>query len=216
MLVPAIATDPADCARGLPDTHVIKLIAESLQIVSTVLPSLLQPAELAPIAAGLLRPTHQHHPYVRWAAASRAHAMWLVRLGGALCAEKRRRWPANAPHQYEPLYAELDARLPSDMRQLPSALPEASLPVVCTSPASVPDEQQRHLIAATAAAGQRTRAFQLYYLVAKQRLWRFGGAAETAARRVAKRTQRPAAWPVPEPWASLVLAEHERRACSLV
>lgn len=216
MLVPAIAADPADCAAGLPDSHVVKLIAESLQIVSTVLPALLSAAELEAVGRLLLRPTHQHHPYTRWAAGGRAHAMWLVRLGGALCAEKRRRWPANAPHQYEPCYAELDARLPPDMRQLPAALPETSLPVVCTSAASVPDEQQRRLIAATAAAGQRTRAFQLYYVVAKRRLWRFGGAAETAARRVAKRTQRPTAWPVPEPWASLVLAEHERRVCSLL
>ena len=76
----------------------------------------------------------------------------------------------------------------------------------------MPDARQRSLIAATAAAGRRSRAFCLYYLCAKQRLWRFGGAAETHARRVAKRTQRLVAWPVPALWAALELDARER-AC---
>ena len=121
MLVPAVAPDPFACAPALPDSHVVKLIAESLQLVSSALRELLTPHELAAVAPLLLKSTHLHHPYTRWAAASRAHAMWLVRLGAALCAEKRRRWPANAPHCYEATFAALDAALPADMRALPAA-----------------------------------------------------------------------------------------------
>lgn len=212
MLIPAISTEPAACA-AVPDSHVVKLAAELLQIVSTAAPSVLAPAELAAVADLLLRPTHAHHPYTRWACEHRAHVMWLVRVGAALCAEKRRRWPANAPHRYEAVYAALAHRLPADMRALPTALDEAQLPAVCASETAVPDAAQRRVIGAAVAAGRRARAFQLYYVFAKlprPRTARFGGAAETIARRVAKRQQRPIAFALPEPWASFALTDAEQ------
>jgi len=210
MLIPAIDTDPRKCT-GIPDTHVIKLIAEALQIVSTVLPELLTAAELAAVQHVLVRPTHHHHPYTRWAAECRTHVMWLVRVGSELCAEKLRRWPDNAPHQYSHAYAELLRLLPPAMLALPWPLAETELPTVCTSETSVPRADHRRLIAATARGGGRTRAFQMYYVFTKQRLWRFGGGAETRERRLAKRQMRPhCAVVVPEPWLSFVLSAGER------
>lgn len=217
MLIPAISGDPVACA-AVPDSHVVKLAAELLQIVSTVVPAVLAPTELAAVADLLLRPTHAHHPYTRWAAEQRAHVMWLVRVGAALCAEKRRRWPRNPPHCYEHHYAELERRLPDDMRALPAALDEAQLPAVCASEKSVPSAPQRDVIAAAVASGRRARAFQLYYVFTKlprPRTARFGGAAETRARAVAKRQKRaPVPFAVPEPWASFVLTETERELLS--
>jgi hypothetical protein len=212
MLIPAIECDPAHIV-GVPDSHVVKLVAELLQIVSTAAPSVLDAAELATISHLLVKPTHAHHPYTRWAASARAHVMWLVRAGAALCAEKRRRWPANAPHCYESRYAALLELLPPDMRALPAALDEAQLPAVCVSETSVPNDTQRAVIRAAVAAGQRTRAFRLYYVFAKlsnPRIARFGGAAETAARRVAKRQNRPYTLVLPEPWASFALTAKEQ------
>lgn len=207
MLIPAISADPAQCT-AIPDAHVVKLIAETLQIVSTAAPAVLSPAELGPIAPMLTRPTHAHHPYTRWATESRDNVAWLIQLGRALCDEKRRRWPENQPHQYAVNFATLAQHVPPPT----TALSEHQLPAVCTSATSVPDERHRRLIAHLVARGRRARAFQLYYHVSKQHLWRFGGAAETRERQVAKRTGRPACTArfVPSLWADFVLTADEQ------
>ena len=59
-------------------------------------------------------------------------------------------------------------------------------------------------------------AFQMYYVFAKQRLWRFGGAAETRERKLAKRQLRPHSMVVPEPWLSFVLSDGERALLTTV
>ena len=56
------------------DKHVIKMVLETAQILST-------------ISGGPYRPTHPHHPCVLWAAASTGNYAWLVEHGLALCEE---------------------------------------------------------------------------------------------------------------------------------
>lgn len=214
MLIPALHCDPAVVPTLLPDSHVIKLISESLQLISTALPHVLSQHELASVQPLLLASTHENHPYSRWARLTRDNAMWLVRLGWAMCQEKQRRWPDNRPHQYEPLFAALLRSLPVDMQALPAVLPENQLPITATSATSVPDERQRNLIVGTAASGARVRAFHLYYHFTKRHLWRFGGAAETRARKHAR--SRPTTTAsvhhfVPPLWASFVLSVDEQR-----
>jgi len=92
------------------DKHVIKMIAESTQMLVTAmsspsftlrnsyqLPSC-QPSQL-PCKA--LATSHANHPCVRWTAASINHVHYLVRLAIALCNEKKKRWPIKADHVYE-------------------------------------------------------------------------------------------------------------------
>ena len=94
------------------DKHVIKMIAESTQLIVTGLAA--NPHLLVHIdAALLLEPTpsnfpcmplssgHAKHPCAIWAAQRASHIFYLARLGLALCEEKRKRWPLNPPHQYE-------------------------------------------------------------------------------------------------------------------
>lgn len=206
MLIPAIHGDPSQCV-ALPDSHVVKLIAETLQIVSTAAPHVLTEEEFANAASCLVAPTHPHHPYTKWAASSRRNLVWLIRLGTELCGEKKRRWPDNGEHCYAANFRALSCQFDAAT----VVLSDSELPRVCVSAASVPDERHRQAIVRCIDSGKRARAFQLYYHFSKRHLWRFGGAAETHERRVAKRQNRPAMVTrfVPEPWASFVLASDE-------
>lgn len=90
------------------DKHVIKMIAETTQIIVTALSApafatsyrfpVMDAAQLPckPLAAG-----HSKHPCVLWACSDITHVHYLVRLGIALCAEKARRYPIKADHEYE-------------------------------------------------------------------------------------------------------------------
>lgn len=67
-------TDPRTAAQYHCDTHVVKMILETTQILCTV-------RHMAgnPVHDGY-KPTHQHHPCTRWAAESAANYNWLHRL----------------------------------------------------------------------------------------------------------------------------------------
>ena len=64
-------TDPAKAAQLHCDTHVVKMILETTQILCTV-------RHMAgnPVPGGY-KPTHQHHPCTKWAAESVENSSWL-------------------------------------------------------------------------------------------------------------------------------------------
>ena len=66
------------------DTHVVKMVLETAQILSTIHHQNGSPAPY--------KPTHANHPSVKWAAASPAHYRWLQSLGANLCNEYRLRY----------------------------------------------------------------------------------------------------------------------------
>jgi hypothetical protein len=61
------------------DVHVVKMILETAQILSTV-HHIHGNGDAVPY-----KPTHQRHPSVLWAAESKAHYDWLQQLGHYLC-----------------------------------------------------------------------------------------------------------------------------------
>jgi hypothetical protein len=71
--------DPSRAAVAQCDAHVVKMPVETAQILSTVVSDLGLPAPY--------RPTHRHHPCVRWAAARAANFEWLLAHGFSLCDE---------------------------------------------------------------------------------------------------------------------------------
>lgn len=78
--------NPEICARYHCDKHVIKMIVESAQILSTVhhiLDSAYKPA---------YKPTHKNHPCVKWAAKSLFNYDFVSKLGLKLCAEYEYRY----------------------------------------------------------------------------------------------------------------------------
>lgn len=71
--------DPDVAAGMLHDKHVVKMVLETAQILSTV--------------SGVgYKPTHQNHPCVLWAGECDANYCWLVKHGVALCAEYMHRY----------------------------------------------------------------------------------------------------------------------------
>lgn len=74
-------TDPVLAAQYQHDKHVVKMILETAQILSTVLH---KQGINDPL---LYKPTHANHPCTLWAGACDANYTWLVLHGEALCAE---------------------------------------------------------------------------------------------------------------------------------
>ena len=74
-----LSTNPVEAAQMQCDKHVVKMVLESAQILSTV-------------SGGPYKPTHANHPCVLWAKANRTNFNWLCRHGMALCAEYTRRY----------------------------------------------------------------------------------------------------------------------------
>lgn len=75
---------PAKASEYLCDKHVVKMILESTQILSTV-------AQLRG-HSGPYKKTHQHHPCVKWVESDPANWAWLTRHAGFMCLEYEQRY----------------------------------------------------------------------------------------------------------------------------
>ena len=78
--------DPAICARYHCDKHVVKMILESAQLLSTAI------HDACPGMQGLYRPTHKSHPCAIWARQGRKNYEWLLNLTYWLGEEYRHRF----------------------------------------------------------------------------------------------------------------------------
>lgn len=76
-----VSSNPVIAAQELCDKHVVKMVLETTQILSTVLHRYGM-GEIAPYKI-----THPNHPCVLWAGDSRSHWRWLLSHGEALSAE---------------------------------------------------------------------------------------------------------------------------------
>lgn len=76
-----VHSNPLIAAQELCDKHVVKMVLESTQILSSVLHRYGM-SEIAPY-----KPTHVNHPCVRWAGDSRSHWRWLLSHAEALSDE---------------------------------------------------------------------------------------------------------------------------------
>lgn len=77
---------PSVAARAHCNKHVVKMIVETAQVLSTVLHL------KGMFVDGLYKPTHRAHPCTLWAAENWANFRWAVDLGLALCAEYTARY----------------------------------------------------------------------------------------------------------------------------
>jgi hypothetical protein len=81
--------DPLICAQYHTDSHVVKMILESCQMLCTV-HHLNDVGRINPI---FYKPTHPNHPCVKWLQESTENYFWLWSLASALAYEKRYRFP---------------------------------------------------------------------------------------------------------------------------
>lgn len=80
--------NPAKAAQYHCDKHVVKMVLESAQLLSTAW-WLLEPAY---VNTGLYKPTHKNHPCAIWCRQKYMNYMWLCGLAEALCKEYTHRY----------------------------------------------------------------------------------------------------------------------------
>lgn len=117
MNVFAAHPDPAESAQALADRHVVKMVLETAQILSTVA------HELGVDTEGLYRPTHRHHPCTVAVVQDPAYAAWVAAHGMALGAEYTRRF--GKVHKSTAVVAEAARRLQLGAVGTPTRFPLA-------------------------------------------------------------------------------------------
>jgi len=104
--------DPATAARYHCDKHVVKMILESAQLLSTAINlNSTRPNQM-------YKTTHQNHPCSLWVQESRDNALWLVEMTHALNAEYKYRYRRMVNHKSWDMLT--SARIKQRLRCLPS------------------------------------------------------------------------------------------------
>lgn len=89
--------NPVLAARDLCDKHVVKMVLESTQILSTVARK--QRSDMHEVF--LYKPTHTNHPCTIWAGESAANTRWLIRHTEEMFAEYLARFGGKVHKSYE-------------------------------------------------------------------------------------------------------------------
>ena len=76
--------DPKVCAQYHVDKHVVKMILETAQLLSTT--------HWMSGSEGPYRQTHKNHPSAVWARSNKSNYIWLCELGMELCKEYTHRY----------------------------------------------------------------------------------------------------------------------------
>ncbi len=85
-----LSQDPVDAARQQCDKHVVKMILETAQLLSTAHREL--DGDDWADGVGLYKRTHKNHPSAIWVRASHYHYQWTFYHFRALCEEYTRRY----------------------------------------------------------------------------------------------------------------------------
>lgn len=96
----ATSVSPYASAIALDDKRVVKMIAESTQMLCTAA------RNNGYDVSGPLS-THIHHPCTVWAGETSGNFRWLLTHLSELHSEKLRRWPNNKPHAWLPVFDQL-------------------------------------------------------------------------------------------------------------
>lgn len=116
-------TDPVKAAQMMCDKHVVKMVLETAQILSTVM------AEIFP-SDMWYKPTHRNHPCVKWASESYENFRWLYYHGWALKEEYAYRYGKR--HKSTDILNEVRWLLNTDLRSTFSEI--ARTPFVLAMP----------------------------------------------------------------------------------
>jgi hypothetical protein len=118
----ALASDPKEAAGSLCDAHVVKMLLESAQILSTVCHLKGEP--------GPYKPTHVNHPCTVWARESRNNYLWLLEHTKGLAAEYHDRFgkTKGKTHKTATLLPWFETNLPdlpdTDLTPFAQAMPD--------------------------------------------------------------------------------------------
>lgn len=118
-------TDPKKAAQAHIDRHVVKMLIEYAQILSTV-HRLIDPPEW--VYPDLYKVTHKNHPSVKWASQSNAEYVWLRELWLELHIEYMHRYGSGKPDPRHASVKKLHAPLfwpPHNIPRVPSRIGRA-------------------------------------------------------------------------------------------
>jgi hypothetical protein len=136
-----LAEDPQEAAVNHNDKHVVKMILEEAQMLSTAHHLLGNAND----AALLYKPTHVNHPCSIWVRSSSENYRWAVALFESLCNEYTYRY--GKTHKSFGLY--------SLLKELPEKIPHGSLTAF---PQAMPDYCKRE---------SSVEAYRTYYIMEK-------------------------------------------------
>lgn len=114
---------PSKAAEYHCDKHVVKMILETAQIISTVYDLYGKHEEW------MLKPCFQRHPCVIWAWRSRQNMIWLVSLGLELNSQYTERY--HKEHSYLKLFLRFASTRHAFMPDLGLSLPALAMPEDC-------------------------------------------------------------------------------------
>lgn len=119
-----VAHSPRECARMHVDRHVVKMITEYSQLLSTA-HRVLDGNEYADVQ-GLYRATHKNHPSAKWVRQSNANYDWLYGLLVELHAEYTHRYgKVHASQRILSALKVVPINIPNDpFTQPPQAMPD--------------------------------------------------------------------------------------------
>ena len=117
----ALDSDPVKAAMFHSDKHVVKMILETAQILSTVKRKYGWDTTY--------RPTHQNHPCTLWAGRTKENYLWLRDLGRALSTEYHRRY--GKTHKSQSLFFGELGLPPQDMPDGPLEPFAMAMPDAC-------------------------------------------------------------------------------------
>lgn len=138
-------SDPKECAKAHCNKHVVKMVLETAQILSSV-------HWLAGTwKEDYYRPTHLKHPCVLWAFNSLDNYKWLCNLGLELCKEYTYRY--GKTHKSESL-----------ILQLFSEIPKIESKGFTEPPKAMPSEYKK---------GNTIEAYRNYYKEAKKHILQY-------------------------------------------
>ena len=117
-----LSMDPAECAQHHVDKHVVKMILEYCQLLSTA------HHQLSPgnVPDGVYKQTHPNHPSAIWAREGAANYKWLHRLLVELCKEYTFR--------YGKIHKSQSSGVVEALRKPPSNIPSGSTPIRLAMP----------------------------------------------------------------------------------
>ena len=82
-----LSKDPVEAARVQCDQHVVKMILETAQMLSTVAHEYKYHN-----TPGIYKPTHENHPMTKWVNTHKNNYLWACEHGLALCDEYTKRY----------------------------------------------------------------------------------------------------------------------------
>lgn len=166
----------AEQARSHCDKHIIKMITESVQMLSTNLAvdETLQTVVNGHPAATLA--AYGNHPCTRWARESIHNFTYLTELALTLCVEKLHRYPLKPPHMYHAWLAELRGKLFTYEKVpalFPIAIPDSDqatkLTGVCVNLDTAADLYQRYYVTRKGEfATWKNRPIPVWFLIEQE------------------------------------------------